>query len=52
MALRRSSRPTVVKALKALIEQGDAAADGAPNSPKRRYRWVGPASREKPSASA
>jgi len=46
------SRPTVVKALKALIEQGDVAADGAPNSPKRRYRWVGPASREEPSASA
>lgn len=35
------SRPTVVAHLRALIEQGVVAAEGAPRSPKRRYRWTG-----------
>jgi len=35
------SRPTVVTHLKHLIQNGLAAADGKPNSPKRRYRWLG-----------
>lgn len=41
-ALTGFSRPTIVAHLRRLIATGVAIADGARNSPKRRYRWVGP----------
>jgi len=36
-------RNTVLRHLHTMIEQGVVAAEGAPRSPKRRYRWIGPA---------
>lgn len=38
------SRPTVTKALRALVELGHLRAEGAPNSPRRSYTWIGPGS--------
>lgn len=35
------SRPTVLVRLEELIEAGLVRAEGAPNSPKRRYLWTG-----------
>lgn len=36
------SRRTVLNHLDHLIAQGLVTAEGAPRSPKRRYRWIGP----------
>ena len=41
-ALTGLSRPTVVAHLRALIGQELVLAQGHRNSPKRRYRWIGP----------
>ena len=42
------SRPTVVSHLRRLMDAGVAVAEGSRNSPKRRYRWVGPTKEKGP----
>ncbi|MEK8228529.1 hypothetical protein NKG05_24690 [Oerskovia sp. M15] len=45
-------RPTVVKHVNLLIDQGRVAATGAPRSPQRRYHWVAPTHDRDPEATS